>query len=342
MADTRIRTLRAGESEALLDLLDGWPFPDGQRGHDFFRRYLELDPTFKPRNVWVAEQGGELVSCVQIFPRQVRVGGCVLPMAGIGSVFTRPESRRRGVAGALLERAVDAMRERGIVLSYLYAERLRWYGQYGYRPWSRGCRTLHWPDACEPPVSVARRYAPTTDRGDLQRLWRAYADGAGGRPLDGIVHRSSAEDWRGSFRLAGTPDEDIWIADDGSGATAYLRVADFGGRLRVLEWGRERDAAKALCELAAAAIAGRGVQSIRLPLVRDETLEEAFAAAGARIETRPAWDELPPAARPPATWMVRCLDEDALASRLGIGRDGDLLVRCLPPERFAFWEADRF
>ena len=342
MADTRIRTLCAGESEALLDLLDGWPFPDGQRGRDFFRRYVELDPTFEPRNVWVAEQGDELVSCVQVFPRQVRVGGCVLPMGGIGSVFTRPESRRRGVAGALLERAVDAMRERGIVLSYLYAERLGWYGQYGYRPWSRGCRVLHWPGSHEFPAARVRPCASAADRGEVQRLWRAYADGAGGRPLDGIVHRRSAEDWRGSFRLAGTPDEDVWIACDGSRRTAYLRAADFDGRLRVLEWGRERDAASALCELVAAAIAGRGVQSIRLPLVRDETLEEAFAAAGARIETRPAWDELPPDARPPATWMVRCLDEDALASRLGIGRDGDLLVRCLPPERFAFWEADRF
>jgi len=29
MADTRLRVLRAGEIEALLDLLDGWPFPDG-------------------------------------------------------------------------------------------------------------------------------------------------------------------------------------------------------------------------------------------------------------------------------------------------------------------------
>ena len=340
--DTRLRTLRADEIEALLDLLDGWPFPDGQSGRDFFRRYIELDPVFEPRNVWVAEQGDELVSCVQIFPRRVRVGGCELPMGGIGSVFTRPDSRRRGVAGALLERTIDAMRERGIVLSYLLAERLKWYGLYGYRPWSRGWRTLHWLDAHEPPVSVARRYAPTTDRGELERLWRVYAEGAGGEPLAGIVQRSSVEDWQASFALAGTPDEDIWIADDGVRAVAYLRVADFDGRLRVLEWGREQEAAQALCELVRAAMGGRGVESIRLPLIHDEVLEGAFAAAGARIETQPAWDELPPDARPPATWMVRCLDDDVFASRLGVAGGEDLLARCLPPERFAFWEADRF
>ncbi len=346
MTGARLRVLRASEIDAVLDLLDGWPFPDGQRGRDFFRRYIELDPAFEPRNLWVAEQGDELVSCVQIFPRRVRVGGRVLPMGGIGSVFTRPDSRRRGVAGALLERTIEAMRERGMVLSYLLAERLKWYGLYGYRPWSRGWRTLHWPDAHEPPVvspvAGVRRYDPATDRGELERLWGTYAEGAGGRPLDGIVHRSSSEDWRGSFRLAGTPDEDIWIADDGSSRAAYLRVADFGGRLRVLEWGRERDAAPALCELVRTALAGRRVESIRMPLIRDEVLEGAFVAAGARIETQPAWDELPPDARPPATWMVRCLDDDGFASRLGVAGGEDLLARCLPPERFAFWEADRF
>ena len=342
MAGTRLRALRAGEIEALLDLLDGWPFPDGQSGRDFFRRYIELDPAFEPRNVWVAERSGELVSCVQIFPRRVRVGGGVLPMGGIGSVFTRPDARRRGVAGALLERATEAMRERGMVLSYLLAERLRWYGQYGYRPWSRGWRTLHWPARARVETANARRHDAEQDRSEVERLWRLYAEGAGGAPLEGVVDRGSPEDWQGSFRLAGTPEEEIWIADGGVDATAYLRVADFNGWLRVLEWGREADGVRALCELLAAAVSGRNVESIRLPLVRDEALERLLAAAGARIETRPAWDEVPPDSRPPATWMVRSLDDEAIAGRLGMANEDDILARCLPPERFAFWEADRF
>ncbi len=341
MADARLRTLRAREIEPLLDLLEGWPFPDGQSGREFFRRYIELDPAFEPPNVWVAEYGGELVSCVQIFPRRVRIRGRVLPMGGIGSVFTRPDHRRRGVAGALLERVIGAMRERGMVLSYLLAERLRWYGQYGYRPWSRGWRTLHWPGVDGSLAGGARRYDPAADAGELERLWSVYAGGAAGAPLDGIVDRGSAEDWQGSFRLAGTPEEDIWIADGGSRATAYLRVADFNGRLRALEWGREADGAPALCELLAAAMTGRRVKAIRMPLMRDEALE-GLLAAGTRIDTQPAWNEVPPDATPPATWMVRSLDDDALAKRLGTANTGDLLARFLPPQRFAFWESDRF
>lgn len=342
MVGTRLRVLRFGEIEALLDLLDGWPFPDGLSGRSFFRRYIELDPAFEARNVWVAERAGELVSCVQIFPRRVRIGGEGLPMGGIGSVFTRPDARRRGVAGALLERAIAAMGESGMVLSYLLAERLRWYGQYGYRPWSRGWRTLHWPAGARVETAIARRCDGEHDRSEVERLWRLYAEGAGGAPLDGIVDRGSPEEWQASYRLAGTPKEDIWIADRGTHATAYLRVADFNGLPRVLEWGREGDGARALYELLAAALAGRNVESIRLPLIRDEALERLLAAAGARIDTRPAWDEVPPDARPPATWMVRSLNDEALAVRLGVANEGDVLARCLPPERFAFWEADRF
>ena len=79
-----------------------------------------------------------------------------------------------------------------------------------------------------------------------------------------------------------------------------------------------------------------------MPLIRDAALEGLLAAAGTRIDTRPAWNEVPPDATPPATWMVRSLDDDALARRLGTANVGDLLARFLPPQRFAFWEADRF
>ncbi len=378
MGVARIRTLGENETEGLLDLLDGWPFPAGESGREFFRRYVELDPAFEPRNVWVAEQQGQLVSCVQIFPRQVRVGGKVLPMGGVGSVFTRPERRTQGLAGALLERAHDSMRERGMLLSYLYAERLAWYGHYGWRPWSAGVRTLDWPQASAfAGTGAARLLAPVTsgvslpEASELKRLWRLYAEGSGGKPPDGIVHRASEADWSASLALAGTPDEDIWLAcdqdsarpgarqtppanagphspaapaagPDGQPASAYLRVATVGERLRVLEWGREQDGAWALCGLLAAALHRQGSRSIRLPLVRDRSVEAELAAAGARIETRPAWNETPPGRRPPATWMVRSLNEDELARRCGLSGDGDVLARCLPFDRFAFWEADRF
>ena len=99
-----LRALRAGEEEELLALLDGWDVGDGWRGRDFFRRYLELDPTYRPENVQVAADAGRLVSCVQIFPRQVRLRGRAVPAGGIGSVFTAEDRRREGIGGRVLTR----------------------------------------------------------------------------------------------------------------------------------------------------------------------------------------------------------------------------------------------
>ena len=73
----KIRTLGSGEREAVLELLDSWELPDGWRGRDFFRRYIEYDSAYRDDNFWVAEDRGRLVSCVQVFPRGEPSGtGC--------------------------------------------------------------------------------------------------------------------------------------------------------------------------------------------------------------------------------------------------------------------------
>ena len=119
-----LRTLRRSEREPLLDLLDLWQMPDGWQGRNFFRRYLEDDPSFADENVWVAVDAGRLVSCVQIFPRPLCIGGKAVPAGGIGSVFTLPDHRRNGIAEALLNRAVEAMSRAGFEISLLFAARI--------------------------------------------------------------------------------------------------------------------------------------------------------------------------------------------------------------------------
>jgi hypothetical protein len=101
MSKPTIRTLRRDEREAVLDLLDEWPLSDGWRGRDYFRRYIDCDPTYVDENFHVAEQDGALVSCVQIFPRLLRVGGAAVPVGGIGSVFTSEKVRGSGLVALL-------------------------------------------------------------------------------------------------------------------------------------------------------------------------------------------------------------------------------------------------
>ena len=130
-----IRTLEAGERDEWLDLLNGWDLPDDWTGRDFFGRWIELDPTWQDENVWVAEDAGRLVSTVQIFPRELRVLDHAVPTGGIGSVYTREEHRRDGIAGAILDEVVVEMRERGMELSLLFGVRLDFYGKHGWASW---------------------------------------------------------------------------------------------------------------------------------------------------------------------------------------------------------------
>ena len=209
----QIRTLCGDEHEALLDLLDGWELPDGWRGRDFFRRYLEDDPGFADENVWLAEDAGRLVSCVQIFPRRLRLGSAAVSTGGIGSVFTRPEARGSGIASELLERAALAMRERGMLLSLLFSSRFHFYERVGWISWP-GSRTLLRPHQARVQRSPmpARRCGPSRPRAtsrpcseftrptlDRVRALRCGMRQPGKRPFATAAIRTRSSCWRSAL-----------------------------------------------------------------------------------------------------------------------------------------------
>jgi GNAT superfamily N-acetyltransferase len=344
-----IRTLRRAERAALLDLLDLWQMPDGWRGRDFFRRYVEDDPTFRDENVWLALRGGRPVSCVQIFPRPVRIRGRAVPMGGIGSVFTHPEQRRAGLAETLLAAATDAMRRRGLLVSLLSGGRVAWYTKLGWRSWEIR-RSLLERDPARPAqlLEGGAEVAPFEAGRDLAAVARLHERYAA--RLEGSVVRDEAL-WRASLANAGNPREEFLVARSAGELVAYARATALQGFLVLTELGREEGAEDVLAGLVDAllsprpedpfATAARPSQELRrlgvtLHLALDPPLLECLASRGLRH--REAVD-------PTALW--RCLDAPALGARLGIppapGEDAnDFLARVLPPERFGFWTADRF
>jgi len=350
-----IRTLRADEHEALLDLLDGWELPDGWRGRDFFRRFLDHDPTYDDTNVLVAEEAGRLVACVQIFPRQLLVRGRAIPAGGIGTVFTRPEARGGGVSSALLAACVDAMRARGLVLSLLFAERIAFYTRAGWTSWP-STRVLIRPaqEGLTPTPAADVVIRPFDAARDLAAVERLHA----ARLREGCALRDAAA-WAASLRLAGNPHEEFLVARapagarrDGAPLVAYLRATRLSGVLLVTEWVRSDAAAGAR---AAAALVGallgprdpdplanEGRPSAELrrfavtPPLLDDALASALVASG--LSTRSV---------PDPSAMLRCLDAPALSRALDqpltSGEDAvTYLQRMLPLERFGFWPADRF
>ncbi len=354
-----IRTLHRGEQEALLDLLDGWELPDGWRGRDFFRRYTADEPAFDERDVLVAEDGGRLVSCVQIFPKTLRADGVPLTAGGIGSVFTRPEARGSGIAGALLERAALAMRERGMDLSLLFATRLAFYDRLGWTSWP-GTRTFVRPDgaAAAPDATAADGalslaiFDPARDLDAVRALHEAYSGS-----LSGSVVRDTAA-WQSNLRGGALDGEDFWVARRGSDGrvVAYARAIVLSGFLMLSELGRHArldPEAEALAALVARSLGARdpdrlarpGKPSAALrsqllgPPDHDPALGSALARRGLALRSLPD-----------PTAMLRCLDPSALAKRLGEPAPASddrqagtaLLRRAFPPDRFTYWLSDRF
>lgn len=343
-----LRTLRPSEREALLDLLDAWDVGDGWRGREFFRRYLEDDATYRDDHVWVASEGGRLLSCVQIFPRRLRTPAGPVPAGGIGSVFTAEEARRRGLAEALLARAADAMRGEGMWLSMLFASRLAWYAKLGWR--SHGLRSTLVRRGEEgpgpPPAGLeVAAFDAASDLPAVRALHEAYSDG-----LTGTVARDDAL-WETSLRNAGNPREEFLLARSRGALVAYLRATVLYGILCVTEFARAPGFEAALAELFARATepraddpwarAARPSRELRsVASVTDLRFDPDLAVALAKRSLALHFHDDP-------SCMLRCLDADALARHLRVPRrDGEaeeaFLARALPPEEFSFWSADRF
>jgi len=339
-----VRTLREGEQDALLGLLDGWTMPDALEGRPFFARYVEGDPDFRPRDVWVGEADGRLVSCVQIFPRVLRVRGREVPTGGIGTVFTRPAARGRGAAGRVLAAAMEDLRGRGLELGLLFAGPVGFYAARGWHPWPLRRPLLRATAGARP--ARGEPFDAVRDLDDVASLHARYC-----ASREGVCVRTPRA-WRTSLANAGNPDEEFRVARTGRRVAAYLRAVCLSRFLLLMEWGREADdaAAHALAGLFAEALAPRPDDPLAPPErpspefrgvaaadpLHDAALEAALRARG--IGIAPADD---------GRTMLWAPRPEALAARLGerlrSGESGaDLLRRVLPPARFGFWQADRF
>jgi len=330
---TAIRALRSDEREAILDLLDVWPLPDGWRGRDFFRRFIEDDPTYADANVWVAAEQDRLVSCAQIFPRPIRTPEGPVLMGGIGSVFTHPERRGAGLATRVMRAVVDDMTDRGFDLGILFATRVSWYQHLGWEPWGAGVVSLHRPGrgAAAPAPVAGSDFDAERDLAAVERLHADYS-----RALPGTVVRDAAL-WRTSLSCGGNPEERFLVAGPPGRPVAYVRAILLDGLATLAEWGRTPDALDALLGLVDRVFAegvpgGEQVDALSLPGMPDAPLRHALEARGHRLE----------AERPVLEPMLLCLAREALAERLGIDDPAAVARTVLPPERYFFWPADRF
>jgi len=321
-------------------------FPDARP--DLFRRQTEHDSTFRWRQARVVEVDGAVVGYLRIFDRRMWLRGARLRAAGIGSVATHPDYRRRGLATALLRDTLALLHRDGYHLSFLGTEiAAPFYERLGWRivrqP-SHGAPAAEAAGLPERPGLTIRPFAPS----DLAMVARIHARATRGRT--GAVTRS----------LRYWADHMSWIDDDAGGflvATGGRRGIAAFVRSRSERWastlvvldahcreGAEGDLAPLLGALGRYAV-GQGLKGIQASLPEGHPLADAFARlplAGVTTEVRfplmmrvvdlpgllrclaPLLGERVPAMKAPVSLAF---EEDGERTYLRIGADGARMAR---------------
>jgi ribosomal protein S18 acetylase RimI-like enzyme len=266
-------------------------FPDARP--DAFRRETECDSTFRWRHARVVEVDGAVVGYVRIFDRRMWLRGARLRAAGIGSVGTHPDYRRRGLATALLRDTLALLRREGYHLSFLGSEvAAAFYERLGWR-------VVRQPSHGAPAAEAAalrdrqvgltiRPFVPS----DLTAVARIHARATRGRT--GAVARS----------LRYWSDHMSWMDDDaggflvavsgGHGIAAFVRSRSerWASTLMVLDAHCRAGAEACLTPLLGALgryAVSQGLKGIQASLPEGHPLAGAFAelpSAGMTTEVR--------------------------------------------------------
>ena len=357
-----VRAARQNERDQVLDLLALW-----YNDREFFARYNQIDPTFRDELCLVARDGGRLVSTVQIFDRAINLDGHAVPMGGIGSVFTLEEYRHKGVASALMRLAVDTMVGEGFEVSLLFAERLTFYNQFGWREVERKFSILAGGGGLKAANSDGWDrfeidiFDETRDLAEVAEIHRAYS----GRFNVSAVRDESA--WRANLRFAGNQpmrpgegsEEYFTICRERGGRiAAYARVTRFHGVSMVMEFGYLPGADDAMLatfkylaeEASGAAISIRRVGDHR----RSALLHGTEPAAASMLVTHTAHDlELekkmaisgcPIAHHVDNNYMWRILASEKLARRFAMAPEAASAhaFDLFSDSNSLFWTSDRF
>jgi len=355
-----IRLAHRGERNEVLDLLGHWYNDRGE----FFALYNQNDPGFRDALCLVARDGGRLVSTVQIFDRAINLDGQSVPMGGIGSVFTLDEYRHKGVASALMRLSVDTMIHEGFEVSLLFADRLTFYNQFGWREVERKFSAL----AAAAAVDVSDRFVIDSfeterDLGEIAAIHRGYS----GRFNVTAVRDDTA--WRGNLKFAGNQplhpgegsEEYFVVCRDGARIAAYARVTRLYGVSMVMEFGYGDGAARIDAMLATFKYLGQSAAGVPVTVrsigdheraallhsaskpnepsvlvthtAHDLALEQALGGAGC-----------PVAHHVDNNYMWRVLAPDKLARRFAMAPEAASAraFEVFGDSRSVFWTADRF
>jgi len=216
-ASLQFRAVTIGETEQFLDVFSA----AFRLNRDAARPLFYRDPFFDLRLKRVCLDAGAIVSCLTVVPCRLRVGTGVVSMAGIAGVSTRPESRRRGYAGALLTDTIQkSFSELSFPISGLFPAEPLYYARFG---WTHASRSTLWTirhDAlpAEAAAGVVRPITPShpADIGAIAALHDAITRGRTGACYRGTMR------WRVIHEMMAG--RDTYVVDSDDRVDAYMHI----------------------------------------------------------------------------------------------------------------------
>jgi predicted acetyltransferase len=129
------RSLRENEMEDWFDHCM-WVFNNSEYSEScrqYFADHWYNDPWKDIDSIFVAADGGKILSTVRVFHRNIFISGQAISMGGIGEVSTKPEYQGKGLSGTLLKNAISLMKKRKINTSILFTGKWGHYGRYDWK-----------------------------------------------------------------------------------------------------------------------------------------------------------------------------------------------------------------
>jgi predicted acetyltransferase len=154
----------------------------------------------EPESLWsqqpgwhgfVAEDAGRLVGRLRVRDYAQYFGGTAVPMGGVAGVAVDPHARGRGVASALIDASLPAMRERGQVISALFPSVPPLYRARGWEQTGNYERVKLRPELFtmlpKPSSPPSLRRVTEADLPAVHDVYREFAS-----TVDGMLDRSTA------------------------------------------------------------------------------------------------------------------------------------------------------
>ncbi|MGA3229218.1 MAG: hypothetical protein ABSD51_04660, partial [Candidatus Binatus sp.] len=266
------------------------------------------------------------------------------------------------VASALMRLAVDTMVREGFEVSLLFADRLTFYNQFGWREIERKLSILAGaPSLNAPNRFVIDSFEIARDLAEVAAIHRAYS----GRFNVTAVRDDAA--WRANLKFAGNQplypgegsEEYFVVCRDGGPVVAYARVTRLYGLSMVMEFGYldgAVDAMLATFKCLGEEASGLPITSVRTgdhrraALLHSASRPAAPSVLVTHTEHDPALEKALDGAGCPVAhhidnfYMWRVLAPDKLARRFAMAPEAASahVFDIFADSRSLFWTADRF